>query len=330
MSEQTHKGDNPGPRPAARGPETSSPRRVEDRRSRSPAISLGPVLYYWPRQTLLDFYAAVADSPVDTVYLGETVCSKRRSLRLDDWIALGNELAAAGKEVVLSSLALIEAESELKTLRRLCANGSFLVEANDMAAVQLLAGVGAFVAGPFVNIYNARTLDALARLGLRRWVMPIELSRETLASLQAERPAAVETEVFAYGRLPLALSARCFTARAHRLPKDDCQYRCLDYPDGMLLSTQEDSGFLALNGIQTQSAQSYSLLGELDDARRLGVDLLRISPQSHHTLEVVHAFAEVLAGRCEAADAAEALNAYMPYGPCDGYWNGLPGLSWGG
>jgi collagenase-like PrtC family protease len=330
MSEQIHKGDNPGPRPAARDPETSPLRRVEDKQPRSPAISLGPVLYYWPRQTLLGFYAAIAESPVDIVYLGETVCSKRRSLRLDDWIALGKELVAAGKEVVLSSLALIEAESELKTLRRLCANGTFLVEANDMAAVQLLAGVGAFVAGPLVNIYNARALTALAHRGLRRWVMPVELSRDALAGLQAERPAGVETEVFVYGRLPLALSARCFTARAHRLPKDDCQYRCLDYPDGMLLSTQEDSGLLALNGIQTQSAQTYSLLGELDDARRLGVDVLRISPQARHTLAVVHTFAEVLAGRRAAADAAEALKAFMPCGPCDGYWNGRPGLSWGG
>jgi collagenase-like PrtC family protease len=295
----------------------------------APRLALGPVLYYWPREDLLAFYESVARSPVDIVYLGETVCAKRRGLGLDDWLALAAQLVAAGKEVVLSSLALIEAESELKALRRLCAEGRFLVEANDMAAVQLLAGGGPFVAGPFVNIYNHRTLAALARLGLRRWVMPVELSRDTLAAIQAQRPDGVETELFAFGRLPLALSARCFTARAHKLPKDDCQYRCLDYPDGMLLSTQEDERFLTLNGIQTQSARTYTLLAELDDISRLGVDVLRISPQSRHTPQIIQAFADVLNARRDFADAHAELTGYMPAGPCDGYWAGRSGMSWG-
>jgi collagenase-like PrtC family protease len=291
-------------------------------------LSLGPVVYYWSRDELLAFYENVADLPVDIVYLGETVCAKRRSLRLDDWLALGEQLVHAGKEVILSSLALIEAESELKTLRRLCANGRFLVEANDMAAVQLLAGDGGFVAGPFVNIYNQQTLAALARLGLRRWVMPVELSRDTLATMQNERPGGVETEVFAYGRLPLALSARCFTARADKLPKDDCQYRCLDYPDGMLLSTQDEARFLALNGIQTQSAQTYTLLDQIDDIQALGVEVLRISPQSHHVPAIIQTFADVIAARRDSADAEAELIGYMPTGPCNGYWAGRPGLDW--
>ncbi len=296
--------------------------------NRQPRLALGPVLYFWPRDELLGFYETVAESPVDIVYLGETVCAKRRSQRLDDWIAVGEQLAAAGKEVVLSSLSLIEAESELKTLRRLCANGRFLVEANDMAAVQLLAGEAGFVAGPFVNIYNQQTLATLARLGLRRWVMPVELSRDTLAAMQTARPAGVETELFAFGRLPLALSARCFTARAHDLPKDDCQLRCLDHPDGMLLSTQEDARFLVLNGIQTQSAQTYTLLGRMDEIRDLGADVLRISPQSRHIPEIIRAFADVLEARRDGTDAETELAAYMPAGPCDGYWMGRPGLGW--
>jgi collagenase-like PrtC family protease len=291
-------------------------------------LALGPVLYYWSRDDLIAFYQAIAESPVDIVYLGETVCAKRRSVRLDDWLAIGEQLAAAGKEVVLSSLSLIEAESELKTLRRLCANERFLVEANDMAAVQLLAGETEFVAGPSVNIYNQRTLASLGRLGLRRWVMPVELSRETLAAMQATRPEGIETEIFAYGRLPLALSARCFTARAHKLPKDDCQYRCLDYPDGMLLSTQEDARFLALNGIQTQSAQTFTLLNEIGDIRKLGADVLRISPQSRHTPAIIQIFADVLAARRDGAEAESELSGYMPAAPCDGYWKGEPGLNW--
>ena len=293
-----------------------------------PALSLGPVQYYWPRDTLLDFYAGIAESPVDIVYLGETVCAKRRSMRLDDWLGVADELAAAGKEVVLSSLALVEAESELKTLRRLCDNGRFMVEANDMAAVQLLAGRVPFVAGPFVNIYNQHTLAVLARNGLRRWVMPVELSRDTLAAMQAQRPDGVETEVYAYGRLPLALSARCFTARAHNLPKDDCQFRCLDYPDGMLLETQDAQRFLCINGIQTQSALTHILLGKLDDMRGLGIDIVRISPQSQHTSAVITAFADVLRDGRDSDDAERELMRYMPSGPCDGYWSGNAGMTW--
>jgi collagenase-like PrtC family protease len=312
---------NAGPRLLACGPADSASGGIR--------LSLGPVPYYWTRDTLLAFYAEVADSAVDIVYLGETVCAKRRGLRLDDWLALGDELSAAGKQVVLSSLALIEAESELKTLRRLCNNGRFLVEANDMAAVQQLAGLP-FAAGPFVNIYNDRTLDALARLGLQRWCMPVELSRETLAAIQSKRPGGIETEVYAWGRLPLALSARCFTARAHGLQKDDCHYRCLDHPDGMLLETQDDQRFLCLNGIQTQSAQTYSLLHAMADMRSLGVDILRISPQSQHTPEVIKAFADVREGSRDSNDLLQELTGYMPAGPCDGYWSNRPGMNWYG
>ena len=133
-------------------------------------------------------------------------------------------------------MALLEAESELLTLRRLCENGRFTVEANDMGAVRLLAGRNTpFVLGTGINVYNGHTLRFLAGLGEKRWVAPVELSQQTLASIQAERPAGVETEVFVYGRMPLAYSARCFTARYHDLPKDDCQYRCLDDPDGLIL-----------------------------------------------------------------------------------------------
>lgn len=291
--------------------------------NRSVKLALGPVLYYWSRDDLFEFYAQAAQMPVDTLYLGETVCSKRRSLRTEEWIELARRLGReTGKEIVLSTLSLLEAESELKTLRRICDNGEFLVEANDMAAVQILSTRGIpFVTGPTVNIYNAATLEVLANRGLRRWVMPLELSRTTLREMLDALPEGVETEIFAYGRMPLTLSARCFTARSHNLPKDDCQYKCLDYPEGRLLSTQEKQPFLALNGIQTLSALTCNLLPEIGELREMGVDLLRISPQYRHTDRIATAFRHALDG-APAVDIA----ACAPLGFCNGYWHEEAGL----
>ena len=292
----------------------------------TPKLSLGPVTYFWSRETLLEFYDGIATTPVDIVYLGESVCSKRRSLKAGEWLELAADLQAAGKEVVLSSLTLLEAGSELASLKRLCREQDFLIEANDMTAVQLLAGNKPFVTGPSVNIYNARTLSVLAGLGLQRWVLPVELSRDTLADMQLLRPAGVATEVFAFGRLPLAWSARCFTARAHNLPKDDCQFRCLDYPDGLLLSTREDESFLVLNGIQTQSARTLNLVSELDDLKQLQVDVLRISPQSRHMEVIIDVFHRCLQGDIPASEAETQLDKLMPVGPCNGYWFGDAGM----
>ena len=293
--------------------------------SQSTKLSLGPNLYYWPRDQVLDFYRMVAESPVDIVYLGETICSKRNLLRTDDWFELAERLVAAGKEVVLSSLALVEAESELKRLRRICSQDDFLVEANDMGAVQLMRG-RPFVAGHSVNIYNSRSLQLLRAEGLKRWVFPLELSAATLADMQAGRPPGVETELLVYGRLPLAYSARCFTARAHNLPKDDCQYRCLDYPDGITLSAQDETRFLALNGIQTQSAKTLNLLPELNSIRDLGVDVIRISPQSRKTERVIDIFQHCLQGELDLEEGSAELERLMPVGPCDGYWYGEAGM----
>ena len=289
-------------------------------------LALGPVLYYWDKDTLLKFYDDIAETPVEIVYLGETVCSRRYTLRTDDWFDLAERLAQAGKEVVLSTQALLESESDLKTLRKLAANGRFMVEANDMGAVRLLAGAAPFALGPHINIYNPRTLHYLAALGARHWVAPLEMSHQSLQAMQRQRPKGMETEVFAYGRMPLAFSARCFTARHHNLPKDDCQFRCLDYPDGLTLRTREGRPFLALNGIQTQSAGVYNLIYELADMRGLGVNVARISPQAHHTGKIIRLFRDCLEGELAPQAAADQMARLMPGHACDGFWHGRPGL----
>jgi len=289
-------------------------------------LSLGPIQYFWSRDTVFDFYARVAAAPVDIVYLGEAVCSKRRALRLPDWLDIAGRLADAGKEAVLSTLTLIEAESDAAYLRSIAGNGRFAVEANDMAAVNQLEGVAPFVIGPHVNVYNARALALMARAGAKRWVMPTELDRDTLAALQSTRPAGLETEVFVFGRLPLSFSARCFTARAHNLTKDECGFRCSDYPDGMPLRTREGRPFLTLNGIQVQSGQTSNLVQEIDALQGLGVDILRLSPQADGMFEIIDVFRRVMDGCLESAAAAGLLAPYQPGGACDGYWHAGPGM----
>jgi len=294
---------------------------------KAPRLSLGPVLYYWPKQSLLDFYDEIMASPVDIVYLGETICSRRRLMRENDWLDLARRLQTVGKEVVLSTLGLIEAGSELSAVGKICRQQEFLVEANDMGAVQMCSGKGGFVAGHSINIYNHRTLDLLARLGMRRWVMPVELSRDSLADILAQATATVETEVFACGRLPLAYSARCYTARAHQLGKDNCEYRCLDYADGMLLKTREGKNFLTLNGIQTQSSSVLNLIDDIGNLPGLGIDVLRISPMSQATPQIVSYFAEALQGKIDVPQARAKIDAAIASETCNGYWFGEPGMA---
>ncbi|MBZ0106021.1 MAG: U32 family peptidase [Sulfuricella denitrificans] len=289
-------------------------------------LSLGPLLYYWDSEKVNAFYDAIAQSPVDIVYIGETVCSRRHLLRLEDWLEVAKKLSDAGKEVVLSTQTLIESESDLKTLRKITGNVNFRVEANDMGAVRLLANRVPFVAGPTLNIYNPQTLQLLAGMGAVRWVMPVEMSGAALAAMQQSLPEGMETEVFAYGRLPLAFSARCFTARHHNLQKDDCQFRCLDYENGLTLKTREGQPFLTLNGIQTQSARVYNLLGEFADLRAGGVGVVRISPQAYHTEKILHLFRETLEQRLPPSLALTQMEKLMPELPCNGYWHGKPGL----
>ncbi|MFZ2649287.1 MAG: U32 family peptidase, partial [Burkholderiaceae bacterium] len=284
------------------------------------AISIGPLLYYWPRQTLLSFYAEIADSAADSVVLGEVVCSRRHEMKTSDWFALARDLAAAGKEVVLATQALIESESDLRTLRRFAEQDEFIVEAGDASALQVLTGFGArFVLGPHINVYNRAALGEYARLGALRWVAPVELSLGSIAAINAAPPL-MPTEVFAYGRLPLGFSARCFTARRHRLSKDSCEFRCRDDADGLLLSTSDGAPFLVLNGIQTQSAAQQCLLGERDALAAAGVSRVRLSPASQRFGEVIERFDAVLNRGEDAAAALAELEALsLPGGLANGF-----------
>lgn len=286
-------------------------------------LSLAPIGYFWPKAQVEAFYREVAQSPIDRVYLGETVCSKRRELSLDDYLRIAGELRGSGKEVVLSTLTLLEAAGELKEVQRYCDQADYMIEANDMAAVQRASEQGhAFVVGNAINCYNPSTLIQLLELGMKTWNPPVELSREWLsdvlgsADVQTIRDR-LEVEVLSFGYLPLAYSARCFTARSEDRPKDDCRLCCINYPSGRVVYSQDNEPVFTLNGIQTQSGQRYNLLNDIDSMRGL-VDIVRLSPQTEGTFDWIDQFHKAI--------HSNSASVNVPESDINGYWHKIEGM----
>ncbi|WNO61622.1 U32 family peptidase [Rheinheimera sp. MMS21-TC3] len=286
-------------------------------------FSLGPVQYFWPKAQMQQFYQQAADSSIDIVYLGETVCSKRRELKLADYMTLAHMLREAGKQVCLSTMTLLEAPSELRELRKYIENGEFLIEANDVGAISLLQEQSLpFVAGAAINCYNQHTLRRLVGMGMNRWVMPVELSQQWLSSILQQSVITdirdcFTTEVFAFGHLPLAWSGRCFTARSENRSKDQCELCCIKYPQGRKVNSQDGSQVFILNGIQTQSGHRYNLVNQLPTMQGL-VDIVRLSPEVEGTFSWLDKFKANINGQAPQALAATDSN---------GYWLQLAGMA---
>lgn len=299
--------------------------------SRTPAValSLGPVLFAWPADAWRDFYFRIADeADVDTVHVGEVVCSKRAPIHARHLDAVIDRLRRAGKEVVASSLALIMSETELDAARDLAARDDILVEANDIAVVALLAG-RPHVIGPYVNVYNEGTLAWLAGRGAVRVCAPFELPAESLAALAADSP--VELEVQVLGRLPLALSARCYAARAREVAKDDCRLVCREDGDGLLVETLDGDPFLAVNGTQTLSAACVNLAAEVPTLTGMGIRRLRLSPHDFDMVEATRVFRAVTDGTLDA-EAADARLGQLARGMdfANGFFHGVAGAAFVG
>ncbi len=289
-------------------------------------FSLGPSLFFWPKQEVESYYQQAKESSADIIYLGETVCSKRRELRVKDWLNIGKDLAeSTDKQIVISTMALLEAPAEIQTMKKLCDNGDFLIEANDLSAVQIMHELKMpFVAGPAINCYNLSTLKVLIKQGMTRWAMPVELSGDWLKQLLKEAQAegirdSFECEVFSWGYMPLAYSARCFTARSEDRPKDDCQYCCINYPQGIKMNSREGERVFMLNGIQTMSGYQYNLINEVNEMKSAGVDIIRISADSKQAFTQLDAFrAQLTEPQQDTLDKVEE---------CNGYWHQIPGMS---
>lgn len=279
-----------------------------------PALTLGPLLFNWPAERWSDFYAAIADeAPVDRVHLGEVVCSKRLPFYIDRIPQAIERLRRAGKTVVLSSLALVTLKRERDMCADLVDSGDLEIEVNDLTMLAHLPPGRAFTVGPLVNVYNEGALAFLAERGATHVCLPPELPMASVAELaRAGAARGVVTEVWAFGRVPLAISGRCYHARVHGLAKDNCQFVCGEDLDGLKVTTLDGEDFLAVNGVQTLSFTYGNMVTDMARLREAGVMSLRLSPHDGDMIEVTRIFREVLEGRREADDAADALSQLFP------------------
>ncbi|MEK6726152.1 MAG: U32 family peptidase [Deltaproteobacteria bacterium] len=285
-------------------------------------LTLGPVLFDWGRDKLLEFYKEAAGWPVSDIYLGEVVCHRKRGLTPDDIIKIGEDLEKVGKNVVISTLSLVSDDKDLDVVREACLL-PFAIEANDASALQLTKRKKGLVAGPHITSYNYDSVQFLKGIGVNRVVFPLELSRDAMAAI-TER-SDIETEAFVYGKLPLAFSWRCYTSRAFGLMKSNCKIDCRKYPEGMMIETLERKPLFIVNGTQIMSALTMNLIDYLDELRDIGITKARISPQYGVTGDVVKVFKERLDGRISVGEANNRLKALEKTGFCNGWYHGKAG-----
>jgi collagenase-like PrtC family protease len=288
------------------------------------ALTLGPVFFHWSPDRLLDFYRRIADeAPIDRVHVGEVICGKRMPFSDPAWPEIIERLERAGKEVVLSTLAAPATVRERRSIADLCTDER-LVEINDVTALPSRAGKP-FVTGPFLNVYNEASAQFLIQRGATTICPPVELSLAAVGAMAGACPEA-EFEIFVFGRLPLALSGRCYHARIHGLHKDSCQFTCERDPDGLAVDTLDDQQFLAINGVQTLSNQVQAFCPAPADLTSRGVRRIRLSPHTCDMVEVAKTYRALADGREDPKAARFILSCLdLPGTLVDGYALGKPG-----
>lgn len=297
---------------------------------RAPSVTLGPVLFNWKPEVWRDFYFRIADeAPVSTVYIGETICSKRAPLIEPHYQEVTERLTQGGKTVVFSSLSEVVSKIDRKLAEQICTAQDFMVEANDGSALMHLKGRPHHI-GPFMNVYNEQAVEFLVGCGAKNICLPVEMPGTAIGALcKAASKLDVSFEVQVFGRQSLALSARCYHARAHGRTKDSCRYVCEEDPDGLTLSTLEGNKFLTVNGIQTLSYEYLNLVREVPALRKMGVSRFRLSPHTLDMVGIAKIFAGVVEGTLASDEAAAMLDAMQPNAPfANGFYYGKPGYTW--
>jgi len=271
-------------------------------------LTLGPIAYHWSAESRRDFYAYIADeAPVDEVYLGEVICSKRAPFHEGDLPKTIDRLERAGKTVIISTLAEVMLKRERKATDAIAAMDAPGIEVNNAAGLYA-RGQRPHRIGPFMNAYNEATIQWMAGQGATHVCLPAELPGPAIAvAAKAARDLGLGVEVQVFGRVSLAVSARCYHARAHGRTKDNCQFVCEQDADGMPLRTRDDAPILRVNGIQTQSESYLALLPETPRLVADGVTHLRLMPQAVDMAVVAGLFRAVLDGKIPASEADAQL-----------------------
>jgi collagenase-like PrtC family protease len=294
------------------------------------SVTLGPVLFNWQPEKWRDFYFRVADeAPVSTVYLGETICSKRAPLPEPYFDEVVKRLTSAKKTVVFSTLSEVVNKADRRLVEQISAIKDFLVEVNDGSALIEMQGRSHHI-GPLMNVYNERAAAFLGRNGAKNICLPGEMPAVAVATL-CQSVLALDTtiEVQVFGRQSLALSARCYHARANGRTKDTCRFVCENDPDGLELSTLNNRPFLVINGIQTLSYEYLNLVAEVPALRAMGVSRFRLSPHTLDMVEVASIFRDTIDGRVATTEAMARLEAIRPAAPfANGFYYGKPGYTW--
>lgn len=298
-------------------------------------LTLGPILFEWTRDKTLSFYEEVSRMPVTTVYLGEVVCAKKRGLSVEDIFNVGTMLERAGKKVVVSTLAVVSNEEELESVRK-AVGLPFAVEANDMSVFNIVSGTGGgtgggtgagtgkeVFAGPHIQAYNTDDIEFLRGVGAKRFTFPVELPRESI-KYNIENTG-VEAEVFAHGKVPLAISWRCYTSRAFGLKKSSCRLDCERHPDGMEIDTLKGEPAFTICGTFILSPLPLTLIEFTDDLADIGVKALRISPHHKDTGKIVEVFRKRLDGVVAPGEALDELKPTGPRGFSNGWYTGEAG-----
>ncbi|WP_099826953.1 ubiquinone anaerobic biosynthesis protein UbiV [Oceaniglobus indicus] len=294
-------------------------------------LTVGPVQFFWSAERWSAFYDDLAQAPVDRLVLGELVCSKRLPFfqdRIPDAIAT---LTDAGKEVALTSLALVTLKRERKATGALAEMG-IPIEVNDLTALAHLPEGMPFWVGPLVNVYNEGTISWLAGRGATRICLPPELPLDSVARLaRTGADLGVAIEVWGHGRLPLAISGRCYHARMHGRTKDNCQFACEDDPDGLDVKTLDGQPFLAMNGVQTLSDTHACAAYQADALADAGVSALRLSPQSSGFDALCRLYRQLLDGHLSGDQLVEAIGRDETGARLsDGFLTGARGVDWSG
>lgn len=269
-------------------------------------LSMGPVLFYWNQEKMEEFYQRVAKEPsIDDVYIGDIVCSKRASFKFLFWERIIKNLKDSGKKVIFSTPAILTNENEISSIKKIIENNPDLaIEANDMS---IFGFAKPYATGQLLNIYNEAAMQFLESKGVQEATLPVEISLDSLESMAKATKIKLGVQVF--GRMPLALSVRCYHARANNLNKANCNFVCGDDPDGLTVSNLENVNLFTINGIQTLSYNYCNLIKELTALRKIGINNFRLSPQNNvDMIAVSRIFKDRLEENISPEEASSKIN----------------------